>query len=352
MKMQLETELFNLVVSNFSKLDTKEVVLGVSGLDDAAVVDCGINTQLVIATDFVRGSEFYLFQLGYLNYFDVGYYLAAANISDMAAMGCAPTGLLSVVRYSKNMTTEMFEEVLKGIAAAAAKYSCSVVGGDSGGYIADVFSATAFAIIEKNRFLKRSSAKDGDILCISGPIGGGIGALTYFKELKGDKITLSQDEEDSLIRFWKRPQARVDIGTFLVNNCIEAACMDNSDGLKASVEQLSSSSEIGFRLSEELIPVVPVVEKIAGIIGVDVVTFASSASVDFELLFTVPKEKFDSLKILAKEQGLDIFNIGVAGNDFKNDIVCKDGTVKPFSGVAWKHQEGDHLKEILEKSKK
>ena len=106
------------------------VLVGVDAQDDAAVLRLRNNLQFVISSDFIRGTQFYLFQLGYLNHFDVGYYLVVANLSDIAAMGARPIGLTTVVRYGPTQTDEQFEQVFLGIRSAADDYGVSVVGGE------------------------------------------------------------------------------------------------------------------------------------------------------------------------------------------------------------------------------
>jgi thiamine-monophosphate kinase len=349
--MPKESALFVDIVRQFGASKASHVKVGVRELDDAAVIRITDGHDLVIASDFVRGTEFYLFQLKYLSHYDVGYYLAAANISDMAAMGCRPAGLLSVFRYSKAMTYENLLEVLSGFAAAAERYDCPVVGGDTGGYVADVFSATAFSIVPSGAFLCRSAARQGDVLCVSGPVGGGIGALTYFKELKGSQFTLEEHYEEQLLQFWKRPNARVDFGEFLLRNCPTAACMDMSDGLKASVLQLSSSSKLGFRLNASSVPIVEATREVASRARMNPLTLASSASVDFELLFTVPSTQVKSLHAKALEAGLAFFEIGTADIEFQNELIQDDGSLTEFDGTTWDHQTGNFVKDIIDRSK-
>src|SRR3954463_2553220 len=72
---------------------------GADTQDDCAVFSFHGNQQLVVGSDYVRGPKFRLYEYGLLTEYDLGYYLAAANISDVAAMGAHPIGLLSVIRY-------------------------------------------------------------------------------------------------------------------------------------------------------------------------------------------------------------------------------------------------------------
>lgn len=346
MKMPPEGVLIGLI-RDILHSSSGEAAVGVTALDDAAVIECGGDRQLVIASDFIRGTEFYLFQLGYLDYFDVGYYLAIANISDMAAMGCAPSGLLTVVRYSKNMSVTDFEQVFRGIKAAADAYGTQVVGGDTGGYVSDVFSATAFSIIKRGAYLTRSGVRDGDLICVTGPLGGAIGALTYFKELKPKGLQIDASDEQALLQCWKRPRARVDIGMLLVKHELATSCMDISDGLKATIDQSSALAGMKYQLQETDIPVHESTRKVAELGQLDPVALALSASVDFELFFSVSPEKWTKAEEVLAAHGHHIFQIGRAGRHFGNDLVKKDHTVVPLPGVPWQHQLGDHVKDVV-----
>jgi thiamine-monophosphate kinase len=223
--------------------------IGVKEMDDAALVPLSDSESLVIASDFVRGSEFYLFQLGHMNYFDVGYYLVVANISDIAAMGAQPTGLTTIVRYSKDMTDDDFCLVFSGIAAAADQLGVEIVGGDIGGYRSDVFAATAFGFVETSKALLRSSARAGDLLCVTGSIGLPITALIYFKEMKPRGFRVAPSDEERLLASWRRPAARVKHGLILGREELAHACQDVSDGLKATIEQVGVASGVTFNRS-------------------------------------------------------------------------------------------------------
>src|SRR5712691_7591966 len=84
------------------------LIAGVEDADDCAVFDIYGDLSLVVGTDFVRGTNFMLFQEGYLNYFDLGYYLVVANLSDIAAMGAQPVGLTTIIRYPHSLEDNDF----------------------------------------------------------------------------------------------------------------------------------------------------------------------------------------------------------------------------------------------------
>jgi hypothetical protein len=105
--------------------------------------------------------------LGYCPNFDIGYYVVAANVSDIAAMGATPLGALTVVRYPNDLDDESFEQIMVGIHQAAADFGTLNVGGDIGQAERIILSATAFGLCEQDRVLSRSGSRPGDLLCVN-----------------------------------------------------------------------------------------------------------------------------------------------------------------------------------------
>lgn len=303
----------------------------------------------MIASDFVRGSGFYLFELGYLNYFDIGYYLVIANLSDLAAMGARPTGLTTIVRYSKKMSDEDFKSVFKGIDAAAKDYGTEVVGGDIGGYSEDVFAATAFGIIKTSNALLRSRTKPGDQLCVTGKIGLPITALLYFKDIKAKGFSLPPEEEERILRSWRRPSARLKEGALLAETGLAHSCQDISDGLKATVEQISALSGCSFTIDAKSLPIDSSTRAMAEFLGVSSAQIAMSASVDFELVFTIAPHEQARCRDTFARHGLHFEVIGTVNSTGKNTIVSEEGNETILPGVPWVQQTDNYLSQIVKK---
>jgi thiamine-monophosphate kinase len=181
-------------------------------MDDAALIKVSGEDSIVVASDFIRGSEFYLFKLGYLNYFDIGYYLVIANLSDIAAIGANPIALNTIIRYEKELTDEQFTQILEGIKTAADEFKVRVIGGDIGGHNSNVLAATAIGLVKTESALLRKNVKDSDLLCVTGSVGLPITALIYFKKAKLRGLIFTFEEEEKLLQSWKRPSARVKEG--------------------------------------------------------------------------------------------------------------------------------------------
>jgi thiamine-monophosphate kinase len=326
------------------------LILGVEAQDDAAVLRFTGDNNLVVTTDFIRGSGFHLFELGYLDYYDVGYYLVVANLSDIAAMGARPIGLTTVIRYNPTMTDEEFIQVCEGIRDAASAYGVVVIGGDTGGYGSDVLAATAFGVANGDRILRRSGARAGDLLCVAGPVGLPITAIAYFKGAKPRGFALSSELEERLLRSWKRPTARITEGTLLSERGLAHACQDVSDGLKATIEQISLLSGVNFTIREDDLPVDESTKRVATFLSIPFAQLAMSASPDFALLFTIPRGAKQDCDSAFSQQGLAYCVIGEANSLGRNLMALNNGSGVPLPGTEWNHQEGDLLQHILNRS--
>jgi thiamine-monophosphate kinase len=318
--------------------------------DDCAIYDLPGNLSLVVGMDFVRGTKFTLFQEGYLDYFDVGYYLVVANLSDIAAMGATPTGLTTVIRYPATLEDADFIQIVEGIKEAASVYKTPIVGGDIGGYDEMVLAATAFGIAEQGKYFRRRGTVEGDILCVTGTLGLPATALVYFTDAKKEGFALSQEEEKLLINSWQRPVARIAEGSILAKLGVVHACQDVSDGAKATIEQLGQASTIAFKIYENSLPIHSITAKVAAFLQVDPVALACSASVDFHLMFTISPNELEATQTALRDEGYELHAIGQAITNAETScLVRMDGSESTVPGTAWKQQSGNVAQIILGK---
>ncbi|HEX5594056.1 MAG TPA: thiamine-phosphate kinase [Solirubrobacterales bacterium] len=314
--------------------------------DDCAVVDFKGELSLVWGSDYVRGSKFTLFELGLLDYFDVGYYLVVANISDIAAMGAQPIGVLNVVRYPGEMSDEDFATVLNGAREAAAVSGCELLGGDTGGAERLILSASAIGVCERGRALLRSSARPGDAVCLTGKVGNPAAAIVHFGRGDTKAGAISESAEADLLKSWRRPEARVPQGRLLTANQLAHACQDVSDGLRATAYELAAASKVKVVLDEKSIPIDDAAGKVAAAAGVDPLALAMSASVDFELFFTVPPSKVDQMRDTFAAEGHEVWIIGEVTEGSGAALRLADGSTTELPGVEWRHQR-EEVTEVL-----
>lgn len=310
--------------------------------DDCAVIELTGAVSLVCGADYVRGAKFALFELGLLDYRDLGYYVAAANLSDIAAMGGQPIGILTIVRYPPDLADDDFDAIIAGAQEAATRYGCELLGGDTGGAERLILSASALGVCEPGTALLRSGAQPDDILCLTGSVGAPAAALLHFsgrKTSSGGRI--SGDEEQALLQSWKRPEPRVPQGRLLAARHLASACQDISDGLRTTADELAAASGVRLTLDEAAIPIDHAVELVAREARVDSLALAMSASVDFELLFTVSPDKFDACQSAFESAGFELHRIGEASEGEGTALRRADGSQVELPGVAWRHQQED-----------
>lgn len=315
-----------------------KLLAGALAQDDCAIFQLCGNQDLVIGSDYVRGSKFRLYELGYLDNYDIGYYLAMANFSDIAAMGAQPVALLSVIRYPKDMPDEEFEAIIRGIQAGCAQAGARNVGGDIGSAERIILSAAAIGIVEPGAALRRRGAHDGDILCVTGYTGIAGAAQKYFYDLEKGEHSLPAEIEDRLLSAWRRPRARVREGRVLSSSQVVTSCLDSSDGLKAAIETLATASGVGFSVQEYSLPIAPAVEAVCKLRELDVLEVIFGDSVDFQLVFTVSPDKIDDLEKSFTSDGLEFFKIGIATSDPQVILVNRRDELSPLPGEGWRHQ--------------
>jgi thiamine-monophosphate kinase len=313
------------------------LLIGADAQDDCAVFRIQGDQELVMGSDYVRGAKFRLYELGYLDNYDVGYYLAMANFSDIAAMGAQPIALLSVIRYPRHLSDADFESVLQGIRAACDKVGAPNVGGDIGTAERLILSASAIGVVEPGRSLLRSGARPGDRLCVSGPTGIAGAAQRYFGSLDVDGTRITPEKESVLLTAWKTPQALIKFGRCLSTSGVVTSCQDSSDGLKAGIQSIATLSNVGFVVYEEALPVADIVAEIATLSDTDMTSLMLGDSVDFELVFTVAPESIPVLRDVLKAHGLTFFEIGTATEEPHVVLRHRNGTVDELPGKAWRH---------------
>lgn len=313
---------------------TVSLIADAESQDDCAVFRVAEPLDVVVSSDYVRGSKFLLHELGLLDEYDLGYYLASANFSDIAAMGAKPIGLLSVVRYPKSMSDDTFEMVLSGIRDSCALAGAPNVGGDIGSAERLILSATALGICAQGRALLRTGARPGDVIYVTGATGIAGAALQYFGAGKIDE-KIEDEHRSELLRSWKRPTARVRHGLLLGRLSHVTSCIDTSDGLKAAIETISSRSGFGARVLESIVPVRAEVAAVARHLHQDPLDIVFGDSVDFQLVFTASAacELLNTFEEFEEKPT----RLGVMTHEPGVWLEKRDGSLTPLPGQPWRH---------------
>lgn len=272
-----------------------ESIIGSKNIgDDCAVVDFG-GYSLLVSTDMVTAKKH--MPEGMTPY-DLGYFLAAVNLSDLAAMGGKPLGLVTALGIPRYYKISDFKSLVRGIHQCARKHGTNIIGGDTKECSTISLSGTVIGYARKNRVLKRSGAKPGDIVMVTGKLGGA--ASAYFKITNHEK--LSTTLKHRLIR----PEPRLREGIALSSTGAVTSCMDISDGLASSLYQMAEASGVGFELDAERIPAEKVAKHVSRGFGVPIEDLLFHFGGEYELVFTVKKDAVGMVKKAIRACGTSV----------------------------------------------
>lgn len=277
-------------------------ILGVG--DDAAVID-HFGKQTVITTDLLL--EGIHFDLMYTPLKHLGYKAVVVNLSDIYAMNATPTHITLSIGISNRFSVEALNEFYEGVYFACEKYGVDLIGGDtSSSQKGFIISVTAIGEVAPDTFIKRSTASKGDLICVSGDLGGAYLGLTLMEREKkiyqeNPNIQPDLEGESYIVGRLLKPEARKDIVEFFSKNeIVPTAMMDVSDGISSEVLHICKQSSLGARIYEEKLPIADASRKAAFKFGLDPTVCALNGGEDYELIFTIRQEDHD--KIVLNEE--------------------------------------------------
>ena len=279
------------------ELKNASSIVGVG--DDAAVID-HFGKQTVVSTDLLL--EGVHFDLSYSPLKHLGYKAVVVNISDIYAMNATPTQITMSIGISNRFSLEAMSEFYEGVYAACEKYDVDLIGGDtSSSQKGLIISVTALGEVAPDKFVKRSTANKGDLICCSGDLGAAYLGLIFLERekkilLENPTVTPDLEGEKYVIGRLLKPEARKDIIDFFGDaEIVPSSMMDISDGLSSEILHICKQSELGCVLYEEKIPVAEDTKKAAFKFELDPTACALSGGEDYELLFTIPQAAHEKL---------------------------------------------------------
>ncbi|HTM66305.1 MAG TPA: thiamine-phosphate kinase [Flavipsychrobacter sp.] len=267
--------------------------------DDAAVID-HFGKQTVITTDMLL--EGVHFDLMYSPLKHLGYKAVVVNLSDIYAMFGTPTHITMSIGLSNRFSVEALDQFYDGVYAACEKYNVDLAGGDTCSSLKGfVISVTAIGEVATDQFVTRSGAKQNDLICVSGDLGGaylGLQLLEREKKIYLESPSVQPDLQQKAYVIGRilRPEPRADIVEWLRENGITPTSMiDISDGLSSELLHIAKQSNVGCLIHEEKIPVHDETRATAFEFGLDPTTCALNGGEDYELLFTVSQSDYDKI---------------------------------------------------------
>lgn len=305
--------------------------------DDGAVID-HLGRQTVISTDLlVEGVHF---DLMYTPLKHLGYKSVIVNLSDIYAMNATPTQIVLSVALSNRVSLEAIDEFYEGVYAACEKYGVDLVGGDTtSSQKGFVISITAIGEVAPGKYALRSTAKKGDLICVSGDLGAAyIGLLFLEREkkifLESPGVQPDLEGESYVIGRLLKPEARKDIIEFLAEKEIQPTAMiDISDGLSSDLLHICKDSKLGCVLYEDKLPISEEMRKAAYKFEIDPTACALSGGEDYELLFTIPQSEYK--KLVLNEEISVVGYMTEPGEG--SHIITKGGSRHEITAQGWNH---------------
>jgi thiamine-monophosphate kinase len=315
---------FELIDRYFKELGAQrsDVRLGVG--DDAALLECAADRQLVAAVDtLVEGVHFPIGSPAA----SVGHRALAVNLSDVAAMGAEPAWALLALTLPR-ADEHWLEEFSRGFAALAREFRVALVGGDTTRGPLCV-TVEILGSIERGTALRRSGASAGDVLLVSGAPGEAAAGL----ELEQSHLKLEDARIDRALRDrFLYPSPRVGLGRRLRDYA--SACIDVSDGMLADAGRLARASGCGAVLDYDQLPLSSAL--VAAVGPERAHELALTGGDDYELIFSVPPQRLDSLLRGLPPEEWTYHRVGKLTSR-AGAVVERGGSVIEFSHCGYDH---------------
>jgi thiamine-monophosphate kinase len=271
-----------------------------AGEDDCAVMDWGGNYLLLTIDMLHKSTDFPDKMVPW----QIGWMSVAVNLSDIAAMGGCPIAIATALGLPADTEISFVDEIIEGMNFCARMFSTNIVGGDTDEHDELTTVCTALGCVKKNELLRRSGAQIGDLVCVTGELG------TAEAGLQAMSMDIPEYVEKILTKKLFEPRPRVNEGIALAKSGVVTSMMDISDGLALSLYDLGKSSNKGFIIDEDKIPILD--ETMVVSPDLELPLYGGG---DFELLFTVRSDGIEKAKNVCK--------LTIIGEVTSGDILIK-----------------------------
>lgn len=295
--------------------------------DDVSAIDIGQGRAVVLKTDMLVWSTDV--PQG-MSHYQAAKKAVVMNISDLGAKGVAPTAVLVSLGLPRDLTSDLVEEMARGMNDGAREYGAYVVGGDTNETDDIIVSGMAYGLASIRRIMKRSGSQPGDLLATTG-LFGNTGAA-YQILLRG--LEAPKKLRSSLVESVYTPKARVKEGLALAKRGAATSSMDSSDGLAMSLHDLSRSSGNGFRI--EKLPLSSQAMEFAELHELDASDLVLYGGEEYELVFTVKPAYVTRAREALKAVGGELILIGSVTSE-REVVLDVDGEVTRIEPVGWDH---------------
>lgn len=297
--------------------------------DDAALVSPDAGMDIVVTTDTIVAGIHYI---GDETPDRVAAKLLRVNLSDLAAKGARPFAYTLNIAIPSSIDDRWLEAFAMGLSADQKSFGLSLIGGDSVSTSGpSVFTLTAYGLVPSGGMIRRSGAKAGDLVFVSGSIGDGALGL---RVRQGGLKDLSDSDCTALAERYERPCPRVALGPRLLG--LASAAADISDGLAADLNHIASASGMKLTIKADLVPLSPAAQHALASDPGLTKTILSGGD-DYEVAFCAPADQANAVDTLAKEISLPLTCIGHVSEGNGVDILDTQGREIALRSSGFRH---------------
>ena len=313
-----ERKIIDIILEQLQSMPNMPIPFG----DDVSAVEIGEGKLIIVKTDMLVGKTDMPRQMSVQQ---AARKAVIMNISDLAAKGIKPEGLMAAVGIPRGFKKRDIVEIGKGLNQGAREYEAYILGGDTSEASDLIISVAAFGIGEKGQLVLRSGAKPGDIVAVTGLFGKtAAGLRILLKNLKAPGGL-----KNTLVESVLNPHARLKEGLALTAIGALTASIDSSDGLAWSLHELSQASNVGFIVDR--LPLAEEATQFAELHGFDPVELCLYGGEEYELVVTVKPEKWQRAC-----RRVPLIRIGKVTKE--KDMILKQGKkTLPIEARGWEH---------------
>jgi len=316
-----ERKIIEIFMTLFQRMPKMSIPFG----DDVSAIDLGegrlavIKCDMLVAkTDVPRG----------MSYWQAARKAVVSTVSDFAAKGIQPLGLLTSLGLPYNFKKNHIVQTGLGLNATAREYGTYVLGGDTNEAEDLIIDCVGFGLGDEATIMKRSGAKPGDLVATTGLFGKTAAGLKMISE--GLRVPPKTKRE--LMEAVYMPKAYLKEGLALAKTCAVTSCIDSSDGLAWSLYDLARMSRVGFEIID--IPVAASAKRFAESQRLDATRLALHGGEEYNLIFTFKPR--DTAKVSEALDGA-FFKIGRATNRRERIELKAEGRVESIEPKGWEH---------------
>lgn len=305
-------------IKKYKGVEQKSTIKGM-GDDGAVIRQSGSELATVLTSEiFLEGVHF---DLTYHPFKHLGYKVVTAAVSDIYAMNGIPTQILVNIALPNAYSVQMMEQFFEGAESACQDYQIELAGGDTtASHQILALSITAMGKVNQKEITYRNKARHGDLICVTGDLGGAIAGLRILmrekKEWQRNEGALFQpdlNDYEYVVTRQLVPAARRDLIEFFhKENYKPTSLIDVTQGLVPDLKSLAGASRLGAELFSPAVPIALETRTVADEMKEDVDKYAFYGGEDYEMLFTVNEKDVSNLE----EKFTDFSVIGKMSNEY------------------------------------